>query len=144
MDFNNMYAVHTLAKSTHTQRRRRWQPLQCSHLENPRDARAWRAVVQDGGAWRAVVQDGGAWRAVVQDGGAWRAVVQDGGAWWAVVHGVAESRTRLSGFTSLTSYFITGEGNGSPLQYSCLENPMDRGAWRATVHGVTESRTRLK
>ena len=29
-----------------------------------------------------------------------------------------------------------GEGNGNPLQYSCLENPMDRGAWRATVHGV--------
>ena len=32
-----------------------------------------------------------------------------------------------------------GEGNGYPLQYSCLENPMDRGAWRATVHGVTKS-----
>ena len=31
-----------------------------------------------------------------------------------------------------------GEGNGNPLQYSCLENPMDRGAWGATVHGVTE------
>ena len=31
-----------------------------------------------------------------------------------------------------------GEGNGCPLQYSCLENPMDRGAWQATVHGVTE------
>ena len=30
-----------------------------------------------------------------------------------------------------------GKGNGNPLQYSCLENPMDRGAWRATVHGVT-------
>ena len=30
-----------------------------------------------------------------------------------------------------------GEGNGNPLQYSCLENPMDRGAWQATVHGVT-------
>ena len=29
-----------------------------------------------------------------------------------------------------------GEGNGNPLQYSCLENPMDKGAWRATVHGV--------
>ena len=29
-----------------------------------------------------------------------------------------------------------GEGNGKPLQYSCLENPMDRGAWQATVHGV--------
>ena len=36
-----------------------------------------------------------------------------------------------------------GEGNGNPLQYSCLENPTDRGAWQATVHGVTKSRTRL-
>ena len=38
----------------------------------------------------------------------------------------------------------SGEGNGSSLQYSCLEKPMDRGAWRATVHGVTKSWTRLK
>ena len=36
-----------------------------------------------------------------------------------------------------------GEGNGTPLQYSCLENPMDGGAWWATVHGVAESRTQL-
>ena len=36
-----------------------------------------------------------------------------------------------------------GEGNGNPLQYSCLENPMDRGAWWATIHGVTKSWTRL-
>ena len=36
-----------------------------------------------------------------------------------------------------------GEGNGNKLQYSCLENPMDRGAWWATVRGVTKSRTRL-
>ena len=36
-----------------------------------------------------------------------------------------------------------GEGDGSPLQYSCLENPMDGGAWWAAVHGVAESRTRL-
>ena len=36
-----------------------------------------------------------------------------------------------------------GEGNGNPLQYSCLENPMDGGAWWAAVHGVTKSRTRL-
>ena len=34
-----------------------------------------------------------------------------------------------------------GEGHGNPLQYSCLENPMDRGAWRAIVHGVAKSRT---
>ena len=37
----------------------------------------------------------------------------------------------------------SGEGNGSPLQYSCLENPMDRGTWWATVHGVAKSRIRL-
>ena len=36
-----------------------------------------------------------------------------------------------------------GEGNGNPLQYSCLENPMDSGAWQATVHGVAKSRTQL-
>ena len=36
-----------------------------------------------------------------------------------------------------------GEGNGYPLQYSCLENSMDRGGWQATVHGVTKSQTQL-
>ena len=34
-----------------------------------------------------------------------------------------------------------GEGNGNPLQYSCLENPMDRGAWQTVIHGVTKSQT---
>ena len=37
-----------------------------------------------------------------------------------------------------------GEGHGNPLQYSCLENPVDRGAWWATVYGVSKSQTRLK
>ena len=36
-----------------------------------------------------------------------------------------------------------GDGNGTPLQYSCLENPMGGGAWKASVHGVTEGQTRL-
>ena len=36
-----------------------------------------------------------------------------------------------------------GERNGNPLQYSCLENPMDRGAWQATVHEVAKGRTQL-
>ena len=36
-----------------------------------------------------------------------------------------------------------GEGNGNPLQYSCLENPLDSGAWRVTVHGITKSWTWL-
>ena len=38
---------------------------------------------------------------------------------------------------------MIGEGNGNPLQYSCLENPMDRGAWKAAVHEVTEGQTLL-
>ena len=38
---------------------------------------------------------------------------------------------------------VCGEGNGTPLQYSCLDNPMDGGAWKAAVHGVAEGRTRL-
>ena len=38
---------------------------------------------------------------------------------------------------------LIGEGNGNPLQHSCLENPMDRGAWKAAVHGVVKSWTRL-
>ena len=42
-----------------------------------------------------------------------------------------------------TSKSSRGEGNGTPLQYSCLENPMDRGAWWAAVHGVAKSWTRL-
>ena len=37
-----------------------------------------------------------------------------------------------------------GGGNGNPLQYSCLENPMDRGAWEAIVHRVAKSQTRLR
>ena len=43
--------------------------------------------------------------------------------------------------TNLDSIFR--EGNGTPLQYSCLENPVDGGAWWATVHGVAKSQTRL-
>ena len=41
------------------------------------------------------------------------------------------------------SHLHSGEGDGTPLQYSCLENPMDGGAWQAAVHGVTKSWTRL-
>ena len=39
--------------------------------------------------------------------------------------------------------YFTDLDNGNPLQYSCLENPMDRGAWPVTVHGVAKSQTRL-
>ena len=51
----------------------------------------------------------------------------------------------VSGPNSFFTYGIQlfGEGDGTPLQYSCLENPMDRGAWWAAVHGASKSRTRL-
>ena len=60
--------------------------------------------------------------------------------------GVAEGWAWLSDFT-FTFYFslsCIGEGNGNPLQCSCLENPRDGGAWWAAVYGVTQSRTRRK
>ena len=65
----------------------------------------------------------------------------DRGAWWAAVHGVAGSRARLHFHFSLS---CIGEGNGNPLQCSCLENPRDSGAWWAPVSGAAQSRTRLK
>ena len=56
------------------------------------------------------------------------------------------SRTRLSDFTFTFHFSLSciGEGNGNPLQCSCLENPRDGGAWWAAVYGVTQSQTRLK
>ena len=96
---------------------------------------------------------------------------RDKGAWWAAVYGVAQSRTQLKRLSSSSSSSSRGfpggwdgkesacnagatglipesgkspgEGNGSPLQYSCLENSVDRGAWPPTVHGVTKSQTQL-
>ena len=105
-------------------------PLQCSCLENPRD----------------------------------------GGAWWAAIYRVAQSQIQLKWLSSkqVTEGFphssvgkestcnagdlslIPGlgrsprEGNGNPLQYSCLKNPMDRGAWCAAVYGVAQSQIQLK
>ena len=55
-------------------------------------------------------------------------------------------KTSLSRWTAWVTWKVGGpmvNGNGNPLQYSCLENPMDRGAWWATVHGVAKGRTRL-
>ena len=68
----------------------------------------------------------------------------DGGAWRAAVHGAAKSWTRLSDFPFTFSLSCIGEGNGNPLQCSCLENPRDGGAWWVAVDGVAQSRTQLK
>ena len=88
-------------------------------------------------------------------------LVMDSLAWRAVIHGVTKSQTQLSYLACFPggsevkasasnegdpgsiprSGRSPGEGNGNPLQYSCLENPMDRGAWQATVHGAAKSQT---
>ena len=60
---------------------------------------------------------------------------------WTAVRRFAQCRTRLK---RLSMQACIGEGNGNPLQYSCLENPRDRGAWWAAVYGVTQNQTRLK
>ena len=59
---------------------------------------------------------------------------------------VDEGRTQLSNFTFTFHFSLSciGEGNGNPLQCSCLENPRDRGAWWAAVYGVAQSWTLLK
>ena len=74
---------------------------------------------------------------------------RDGGARWAAISGVAQSWTGLSNFTTERLHFhfslwCIGEGNGNPLQCSCLENRRDRGVWWAAVSGVAQSWTRLK
>ena len=68
----------------------------------------------------------------------------DGGAWKAAVHGVAEGWDTTERLHFHFSLSHIGEGNGNPLQGSCLENPRDEGAWWATIYGVTQSQTRLK
>ena len=68
-------------------------------------------------------------------------LAMDGGAWWAAVHGVSKSQTRLSDFTFHFSLSCIGEGNGNPLQCSCLENSRDGSLVGCRLWGRTELET---
>ena len=63
----------------------------------------------------------------------------DGGACWAAVHGVDEESDTTERLHFHFSLSYIGEGNGNPLQCSCLENPREGEAWWAAVYGVAES-----
>ena len=67
------------------------------------------------------------------------------GLWLKMIH---EPKRHWSEHILVVVYLLShvqlGEGNGNPLQYSCMENPRDRGAWWAAIYGVAQSWTRLK
>ena len=110
-------------------------PLQYSCLENPMDRGAWRATVHGVmKSWTRLKQL--SMHAHERD--VWVSLVAQG-----VKHLPASQEMwgcRVSPWVGT----IPGDGNGDPLQYSCLENPVARGAWRATVPGAAESRPRLR
>ena len=60
-----------------------------------------------------------------------------------ITSGLRGQNMESTAWVLIQHFSITWRGNGNPLQYSCLENSMDRGAWQATVHGVTKSWTQL-
>ena len=144
-------------------------PLQCSCLENPVDRGAWWAAVRSVTQSQTRLKCLSMHACIGEGNGnplqhSSLGNPRDQGAWWATVYGVAQSWTWLKRLSSSSSNSSngkesacnagdqglipglgssSGEGNGNPLQYSCLEKPLDREAWWATVHGVTESQTRL-
>ena len=65
-------------------------------------------------------------------------------AYWPSMSSLEKCISRSSVRFLIGSMALLGEGNGNPLQCSCLENPRDGGAWWAAVYGIAQSRTRLK
>ena len=127
-------------------------PLQYSCLENPRDSGAWWAAiygVTQSRTWLKRLSSSSSrmqfWRRQWQPtpvllpgkSHGWRSLV--GCSPWGLKEW--DTTERLHFHFSLS---CIGEGNGNPLQYSCLENPRDSGAWWAAVYGVAQSQTWLK
>jgi len=112
---------------THLKRPWCWERLKAG---GEGDDRGW-----DG--WMASLTQ---WTWVWVSSGSWRWIGKPG-----VLQSMGSQRVRHNWETDFHfSFSCTGEGNGNPLQCSCLENPRDRGAWWAAVYGVAQSWTRLK
>ena len=122
-------------------------PLHCSCLEDPTDGGAWWAAVYGVAQSRTRLKrlSNTMWRRQWQPtpvllpgkSHGWRSLV--GCSPWGCKE--LDMTERLPFHFSLS---CIGEGNGNPLQCSCLENPRDGGAWWAAIYGVTQSQTRLK
>ena len=123
-------------------------PLQCSCLENPRDGRAWWALVYGVAQSRTRLKQlsSSSSSMLVRPYHKNLLILLTIGIWTSSREGrgfpggsvVKNPPTSAGDMGS-----IPGDGNGNPLQYSCLENSMDWGAWRATVHRVTKNQTWL-
>ena len=100
-------------------------PFQCSCLGNPRDGRAW---------WTAIYGVTQSW--------AWLKWLSSSSSSSSSSSDSKASTCNARDLGSVPGWGRSlGEWNGNPLQYSCLENPVDRGAWWLTVHGVAKSRS---
>ena len=111
-------------------------PLQCSCLENPRDVGAWWAAIYGVAQSQTQLK----WLSSSSSNLVYRASQMS-----LMVKNLPANAGDIRDVGSIPGLGRSpGRGHGNPLQYSCLENPMDREAWQATVLGVTKSQTWLK
>ena len=112
-------------------------PLQCSCLENPRDGGAWRAAVF------RIAQSRTRLKRLSSSSSSSDCISTN------AVNSLVAQMVKASAYKARDPGSIprsgrsSGEGSGNPLQYPCLENPMDGGAWQATVRGVAKGWRRL-
>ena len=112
-------------------------PLQCSCLENPRDGGAWWAAIYGVTQSRTRLKRLSSSSSMYETGSN---LIKKLCTDFPCSSDSKESACSAGGLIS-GSGRSPGGGHGNPLQYSCLENSMDRGAWQATVHGVAWSQT---
>ena len=122
-------------------------PLQYSCLENPMGGGAWQAAIHGVAKSQTRLSDFTFtfmhWRRKWQPTSVFLPGESQGRGSLVGCHLWGRTESDTTEATQQQQQLVCGKGNGTPLQYSCLENPMDRGAWQAAVHGVTKSWTRL-